>query len=49
VKLRSRYVDIVEKQTSKGPLIFVISENEYHTGEDELLLRVRRTQIRRKL
>ncbi len=49
VKLRSRYVDIVEKETNKGPYIFVITENEYRNGEDELLLRVRRTQIRRKL
>ncbi len=47
IKLRARYVDIVEKQTSKGPMILVISENEYRNGDGELLLRVRRTQIRR--
>ncbi|OGA43231.1 MAG: hypothetical protein A3G24_11230 [Betaproteobacteria bacterium RIFCSPLOWO2_12_FULL_62_13] len=47
VKLRARYVDIVEKQTSKGPIILVISESEFLTGDDELLLRARRTQIRR--
>lgn len=47
VKLRARYADIVEKQTSKGPMIFVVSESDYLTGNDELLLRVRRTQIRR--
>ena len=47
VKLRARYVDLVEKQTSKGPMILVISESDYLNGDDELLLRVRRTQIRR--
>ena len=47
VKMRARYVDIVEKQSSKGPMILVISESDYLTGDDELLLRVRRTQIRR--
>lgn len=47
VKLRARYVDIVEKQTSKGPMILVISESDYLTGDGELLLRARRTQIRR--
>jgi acyl dehydratase len=47
VKLRSRYVDIVEKETSKGPMIFVIIETEYRNGDDELLMKVRRTLIRR--
>jgi len=47
VKLRARYVDIYEKQSSKGPMVFVISESDYLTGDDELLMRVRRTQIRR--
>ena len=43
MKLRARYVDLVEKQTSKGPMILVISESDYLNGDDELLLRVRRT------
>ncbi|MBI2289541.1 MAG: MaoC family dehydratase N-terminal domain-containing protein [Betaproteobacteria bacterium] len=47
VKLRARYVDLIEKQSSKGPMILVISESDYLNGDDELLLRVRRTQIRR--
>jgi len=47
VKLRSRYADIVEKETSKGPMLFVIIETEYRNGEDELLMKTRRTQIRR--
>lgn len=47
VKLRSRYADIVEKQTSKGPMLFVTIEAEYRNGDDELLLKARRTLIRR--
>jgi acyl dehydratase len=47
VKLRSRYADIVEKETSKGPMLFVTIETEYRNGGDELLMTVRRTLIRR--
>ncbi len=47
VKLRSRYADIVEKQTSKGAIVLVLIESDYLNGEDELLCRVRRTYIRR--
>lgn len=47
VKLRSRYADIVEKETSKGPMLFVTIEAEYRNGEGELLLTARRTLIRR--
>jgi acyl dehydratase len=48
VTLVSKYADIYEKETSKGPIIFVIIESEYRNGEGELLIRTRRTQIRRK-
>ena len=47
VKLRSRYADISEKQTSKGSMVLVIIESDYLAGNDELLCRVRRTYIRR--
>ena len=47
VKLRSRYADIVEKETSKGAMLFVTIETEYRNGDDELLMKTRRTQIRR--
>ncbi len=47
VKVRSRYADISEKQTSKGPMILVVIETEYRAGDDRLLLKLRRTQIRR--
>ena len=47
VTLRSRYADIVEKETSKGPMLFVTIETEYRNGDGELLMTVRRTLIRR--
>lgn len=43
----SRYADITEKATSKGPMLLVVIETEYRNAQDELLLRVRKTQIRR--
>lgn len=48
VTMRCKYVDISEKETSKGPIVLVVIENEYRTSEGELLIRARRTQIRRK-
>jgi len=46
--MKSRYSDIVEKQTSKGLIILVVIESEYRNEKNDLLIRVRRTQIRRK-
>ena len=48
VTVSSRYADISEKETSKGPIILVIIESEYRDGQGDLLIRTRRTQIRRK-
>lgn len=48
VKLKSKYADIYEKETSKGAMIFVVIESEYRNGDGDLLIRTRRTQIRRK-
>jgi hypothetical protein len=48
VTLKSRYADISEKETSKGAMIFVVIESEYRNDAGELLIRTRRTQIRRK-
>ena len=47
VKLKSRYLDISEKESSKGTMVIVVIETEYRNGDDELLMRVRRTQLRR--
>ncbi|HVZ43597.1 MAG TPA: MaoC family dehydratase N-terminal domain-containing protein [Ramlibacter sp.] len=47
VAVRQRYASIEEKQTSKGSLIVVVIEAEIRTAADELLLRSRRTLLRR--
>ena len=47
VQVQSRYVDILEKETRSGPMVLVIQENEYRTEAGELLMRVKRTHIRR--
>lgn len=47
VTQQSRYASITEKQTSKGPIILVVIESEYRTGDGELLIKARRTHIRR--
>lgn len=47
VSVRQRYADIEEKQTAKGLLIAVVIESEIRTGAGELLLRSRRTLLRR--
>lgn len=48
VSLVSRYLDIYEKETSKGPIILVIIESDFFDSDGQLLVRTRRTQIRRK-
>jgi len=48
VTMLSRYADILEKNTSKGPIILVIIESEFRDGQGDLLVRTRRTQIRRR-
>ncbi len=44
---QSRYADIYERQAKAGPMLFVIVETEYRTADGELLLRARKTIIRR--
>ena len=46
--MRSCYADITEKETSKGPIILVVTEAEFATPNGEVLMRARRTIIRRK-
>ncbi|GGG43277.1 hypothetical protein GCM10010964_33390 [Caldovatus sediminis] len=45
---KSRYADIYERETRAGPMVFVIIETEYTNGAGELLMRARKTIIRRK-
>jgi hypothetical protein len=47
VRAVSRYTDITEKTTAKGPMLLVVIETEYRNACGNLLLRVRKTQIRR--
>lgn len=48
IQMRSRYADILEKETSKGPIVLVVTESEFATPQGEVLMRARRTLIRRK-
>lgn len=47
IRVRSSYADIEAKQTSKGPLFLIHILSEFTTAEGELLMRVRRTSLRR--
>jgi len=47
VTAKSRYYSITEKESSKGPMLLVVIETEYRTEGGELLLRAKKTQIRR--
>jgi hypothetical protein len=47
VSLRQRYADIYEKHNGKGTIVFVVIESEISTTGGELLLRARRTLMRR--
>jgi N-terminal half of MaoC dehydratase len=47
VNLRQRYADIHEKTSAKGSIVFVVIESEIRGGDGGLLLRARRTLLRR--
>ena len=49
VTVQSRYADVSEKLASSGPMILIVIESEYRAGNGDLLLRVARTGIRRKM
>jgi hypothetical protein len=44
---RSRYADIFERQTSKGLMVFVVTDIDYLDARGNLVARVKRTTIRR--
>ena len=48
ISMQSRYAEISEKETSKGLIVLVVIESEYRNEKNDLLIAVRRTQIRRK-
>lgn len=45
VCMKSRYADIYERESSKGPMILVVMETRYFTEDDETLLVVKNTAI----
>ena len=45
--IQSRYLDIYEKETSKGVMLFVVIETDFIDAERKLVMRFRKTQIRR--
>ena len=47
VTAKSRYASVTEKQSGKGPMLLVMIETEYRAGNGDLLLRVKKIQIRR--
>jgi hypothetical protein len=44
---QSRYADIYERESRNGPMLFVVVQTEYRTGDGDVLLRIRKTIIRR--
>jgi acyl dehydratase len=47
IRCRSSYRDIVQKQSKSGPMVLVIIEDEYATGDGRPLLKSINTQIMR--
>jgi hypothetical protein len=44
---KSRYADIFERQTSKGIMVFIVTDIDYLDADGNLVARVKRTTIRR--
>jgi hypothetical protein len=47
VWIQSRYLDIYEKQSAKGVMLMVVIETDFLDQERKLIMRFRKTQIRR--
>lgn len=45
--LKSRYLDIYEKESSKGTMLMVVIETDFLDRDGKLVMRFRKTQIRR--
>ncbi|MGE0701018.1 MAG: MaoC family dehydratase N-terminal domain-containing protein [Hyphomicrobiaceae bacterium] len=47
IQCRSRYQDIVQKDSKRGPMVLVVIEDEYRTSDGRMLLKSVNTQIMR--
>lgn len=47
IRCRSRYKEIVQKESKRGPMVLVVIEDEYATGDGRPLLKSINTQIMR--
>ncbi|GAA4341972.1 hypothetical protein GCM10023144_43330 [Pigmentiphaga soli] len=47
VRMKSRYADMTQRESGKGPMVLVVVETDYLAPSDELLMRVRSTAIYR--
>jgi hypothetical protein len=45
--IQSRYLDIYEKESSKGTMLMVVIETDFLDHDRKLVMRFRKTQIRR--
>jgi hypothetical protein len=45
--IKSRYLDIYERQTSKGTMLMVVIETDFLDADRALVMRFRKTQLRR--
>lgn len=47
ILMKSRYAEMTERESSKGPMVLVVVETDYFTPKSEILMRVRSTAIYR--
>ncbi|MEQ8195007.1 MAG: MaoC family dehydratase N-terminal domain-containing protein, partial [Rhodospirillales bacterium] len=47
ITAKNRYDGIVEKESRSGPMLLVFIETEYRNDKGELLMKVKKTHIRR--
>lgn len=47
IGIKSRYLDIYERESSKGVMLFVVIETDFLDRDGKLVMRFRKTQIRR--
>ena len=48
ISIQARYASITERETSKGPMIIVVTETSYFTTPDDVIMRARSTSLLRE-